>query len=361
VAVGAVALGFATLTQDDAPTAAPSSSSTTTPSTTTTTTTTTAPTTTVPSLTDAEIAAEYGDAVFRIETAGCQYEGVGSGFAIDEHHIVTNRHVVEIDSTPSINTRNGERFTGRVIGWEELPDIAVIEVDRSLPKWMDWSDTESLAEGQRLVSIGYPLPDHDFSVTPGVIVSFVTRGSHRSAIRSDANLDYGNSGGPSLISDGRVAGVVTEMDLNLEGFQFVPLSMTTDEVYETIEWILEHPSSPTVSCGEIGSGTPPYGSGTPTAPEVPAYEHPTPPFYTVILASLSTSRASAQDAVDRAVDLAWEHGLETAVLLSDNFSSLNPGYWVVYTGVFYDRDPAIDYASYLNAQGIDAYSRQVTW
>jgi hypothetical protein len=310
---------------------------------------------------DAEIAAEYGDAVFKIETSGCGYVGTGSGFAIDAHHIVTNRHVVDIDATPSINTRSGDRFTGRVIGWEEIPDIAVIEVDRDLTKWLDWTGADSLTEGQRLVSLGYPLPDHDFSVTPGVIVSFVTEGTHRSGIRSDAQLDRGNSGGPSLISDGRIAGVVTEMDLNVDGFQYVPIIMTTDEVAETIEWILQHPSLPTADCDAVDTAVPPSAPGIPPVPDRPSYDHPEPPFYTVILGSMSVASATYEDAWNRAYELERQYGFEPSVLLSNDFSSLKPGYWVIYVGVFYDRDPAIAIAEEMRVYGIDAYAKQVTW
>lgn len=359
VAVVGIGVGYVALSGDDEPSAASSTPSSLTIA--ATTTTTVAESTTAPGYSDAEIGAEYGDAVFKIETTGCGYTGTGSGFAIDEHHIVTNRHVVDIDASPSINTRTGDRFTGRVIGWEDQPDIAVIEVDRSLTKWMDWTSADTLVEGQNLVSLGYPLPDHDFTVTPGVILSFVTQGYHRVAIRSDAQLDRGNSGGPSLVADGRVAGVVTEMDLNQDGFQFVPIIMTTDEVRETVESILRHPATPTVDCNSLDSGIPPSTPDVPTVPLPPAYEHPVPPFYTVILASMATSGATPQDAVDRANELSWQYGLETGVLLSDDFSSLKRGYWVVYTGVFYDRTSAIDYANYLKSLGIDCYARHVTW
>lgn len=363
VAAIGITIGVLALVEEDTPVAQPAPSTTSTDSTqpSTSTTATTSTTTSIPEMSDAQIASEFGDAVFRIETTGCGYEGVGSGFAIDSNHIVTNQHVVNIDPTPSINTRDGSRFTGRVIGWEANPDVAVIEVDRDLTKWFDWTNAETLTEGQHLVSLGYPLPDHDFSATPGAIVSFITEGTHRAGIRSDAPLDRGNSGGPSLISDGRVAGIVTEMDLNLDGFQFVPIIVTTDEVAETIEWILAHPSRPVVNCDEIEPGNPPYAPEFPPAPDRPPYDHPEPPFYTVILGSMSVASTTYEDAWDRAYELERQYGFDTSVLLSNDFSSLKPGYWVIYAGVFYDREPAIEIADELRMYGIDAYAKQVTW
>ncbi|MCZ7531745.1 MAG: trypsin-like peptidase domain-containing protein [Acidimicrobiia bacterium] len=66
-------------------------------------------------------------------------------------------------------------MSARVVGWDEETDVAVLEVDDELPVALGWADTEALAEGQRIVSLGYPAPATDFSATTGGIVSFQTR------------------------------------------------------------------------------------------------------------------------------------------------------------------------------------------
>jgi S1-C subfamily serine protease len=327
------------------------------------TTTSTAPSeppTTVPEsdeFDDIALVSQFGDAVFKIETVGCGVEATGSGFAIDSRHIVTNRHVVDIDTTPTVYSREGQRYTGRVIGWEEDPDIAVIQVDTDLPIVLAWADSNLLTEGERTVSFGYPLPDHDFSVTPGAVISFEMDGVRRAGIRSDAQLDRGNSGGPSLISNGTVAGVVTQMDLNLDGFQFVPIILPSNDVSETAEWIINHPSRPAADCASVNDdyyAAPPFPDGEPSVgPEWST------PFYTVILASLQTDRASFEDAEARARDLADAHGFDTYVLHSDEFATLSPGFWVVYTGPM-EREDSKTIAALFRDYGIDAYAKQVS-
>jgi hypothetical protein len=66
-----------------------------------------------------------------------------------------------------------------------------------------------------------------------------------------------------------------------------------------------------------------------------------------------------QGALNRADSLAATYGITTGVLLSDDFSSLAPGFWVVYTGVWYDRLLALDWAEYARSIGIDSYARQI--
>ena len=346
------------------------------------TTTTTVPVAPVPEMTttttvveydDAAIGVEFGDSVYKIKGTGCDTGVIGSGFAIDEDHIVTNRHVVAIDTTPMIETRDGERFPGRVIGWREDPDIAVIAVDRNLAEPLEWADTVDLTEGERMVALGYPMPDNDFSVTPGHIVSFISERGQHTAIRSDAALDYGNSGGPSLTPEGEVAGVVTYMDLNWEGFQFVPVVVTADEVRETVDWIIDNPAHPAVDCSAVPSPeepapvpTPPVVAAPPTtaAPTPPSYYYPADSFYTVILASIKASSASYQDAMNQAAQLAvdygfTDYGLVPGVLRSDDFHTLKPGLWVIYIGAWSDKNEAKNVAQDFRNFGIDAYAKLV--
>jgi S1-C subfamily serine protease len=211
-------------------------------------------TTTVPvELTDQELAAEFGDAVFRVEVDGCGYEGSGTAFAVGERHLVTNWHVVVIDGAPTVRSRDGTERRGRVVGATSDPDIAVIELDEPVDTVLEWADTASLSEGQHLVGFGYPVPGTEFGVAPGTILSFQTGPGGREAIRTDAALDRGNSGGPALTSTGQVAGVVTEMAVNLDGFQTIPLAFTHAALQPTIDAMVSSPSEFVADCDEVES------------------------------------------------------------------------------------------------------------
>lgn len=220
---------------------------------TTTTTSTSSTTTTIPepvqlAYTAEELVEEFGDAVWRVETEGCGEVWSGTAFAIDDQHLVTNHHVVANSTRPSLRHRDGSTISGTVIGWSERPDIAVVRVDDGVDRWLEWAPTDELREGQNLLALGYPVPDTVFTATPGSIMSFQSRTGEREALRTNAALDRGNSGGPVLDVQGRVVGVVTEMAPNLGGFQLVPLIFTHDAVDELIDEFLESPEEPEVNC-----------------------------------------------------------------------------------------------------------------
>ncbi|MBK5224695.1 MAG: trypsin-like peptidase domain-containing protein, partial [Acidimicrobiia bacterium] len=217
----------------------------------TTTTTSTSTTEAIPlSFTAEQIAVEFGSAVWRVQSEGCGEAWTGTAFAIGPDLLVTNHHVVSNDPTPELISRNGDTIDATVIGWSERPDLAILEVDTELDEWLKWSPTDEINEGERLVVLGYPVPDTDFTVTPGSVISFQRRSDVREAIRSDAAIDRGNSGGPALDASGRVMGVVTEMATNDGGFQLVPLIFTHDALADTIRGILADPDVPEAQCGD---------------------------------------------------------------------------------------------------------------
>jgi hypothetical protein len=68
-----------------------------------------------------------------------------------------------------------------------------------------------------------------------------------------------------------------------------------------------------------------------------------------VLASLSSANYSRADAAAWRVELAME---DAELLLSDDYSSLSPGYWVLYRGSYPDRATA--------AGACGAYADRVT-
>jgi serine protease Do len=142
--------------------------------------------------------------------------GSGSGFIISSDGLaVTNNHVVTGAATLEVfiggDTTKG--YNATVVGVSECNDLAVIDIDApgDLPRF-DWYDGEVKA-GLDVYAAGFPLGDPEFTLTKGIVAKAKAGGdltgtsSIDHTIEHDANIQPGNSGGPLLTTDGKVAGV----------------------------------------------------------------------------------------------------------------------------------------------------------
>ena len=93
--------------------------------------------------------------------------GGGSGFVYDSSgHIITNNHVVTADqlSIGNVNLEvtfyDGSVYSAKVIGADPLTDIAVVQVDASVPKSkiipLSLGNSSELKTGEGTVVIGNP-------------------------------------------------------------------------------------------------------------------------------------------------------------------------------------------------------------
>lgn len=198
----------------------------------------------------AAVAERAAAAVWRVDATGCGWRSTGSAFAIGDRHLVTNRHVVAVDSSPDIRSRDGHVRNGRVIGSAEHPDLAVIEVSDDLPVKLPLASTESLGPREPLVVLGYPAPAHAFKVSAGRIVNFQgTDRAPREAALTNVPISLGNSGGPGLRSDASVAGVVTRMRLRSDSKDKVAIMFTADAVRTVIDRFIAQPRKVLSTCG----------------------------------------------------------------------------------------------------------------
>ncbi|WP_456316390.1 S1C family serine protease [Swingsia samuiensis] len=137
--------------------------------------------------------------------------GAGSGFIVDPSGIiVTNRHVVGGADKVEVSLSNGREMPARLLGSDELTDIAVIKVDSAQPlPHVTWGNSRQTEIGDWILVAGNPF-GFGSSVTAG-IVSAVGRdlgiGSLDDFIQLDAPINPGNSGGPAFNMRGQVIAV----------------------------------------------------------------------------------------------------------------------------------------------------------
>jgi Do/DeqQ family serine protease len=158
--------------------------------------------------------------------------GTGSGFILSaDGRILTNAHVVDGADKVTVVLKDGRRFQGKVLGKDELTDVAVVKIEATNLPTVTLGNSEQLQPGQWAIAIGNPL-GLDNTVTTGII-SATGRTSNQVGvpdkrvqfIQTDAAINPGNSGGPLLNARGEVIGMNTAIIQGAQGLGFaIPIN-----------------------------------------------------------------------------------------------------------------------------------------
>jgi serine protease Do len=159
-------------------------------------------------------------------------QGVGSGIIIDgKGFILTNNHVVDEAHNLKITLKDGNIFNGKVIGTDEVTDLAVVKVDstEALP-FAQLGNSDQLKIGQIVLAIGNPFGLTGGPTVTAGIVSALNRNLQfengaLELIQTDAAINPGNSGGPLANTNGEVIGINTAKMPYAQGIGFaVPVN-----------------------------------------------------------------------------------------------------------------------------------------
>jgi S1-C subfamily serine protease len=156
-----------------------------------------------------------GESTVKIEGAACGAILEGSGFVAAPNYIVTNAHVVAGMKSPQVESMDGGSQTALVMVFDPKLDIAVLYVNDTPapPLSLDPVDEGRGVEG---VVLGYP-GGGPFQYGAAAVrreLSAVGRDIYgksvvdRNVYEMQALVRPGNSGGPFVLLDGEVAGVV---------------------------------------------------------------------------------------------------------------------------------------------------------
>jgi serine protease Do len=170
-------------------------------------------------------------------------EGVGSGVIIDERgYILTNNHVIDDAERLKVTLPDGRVLRGRVVGSDEVTDLAVIKVesDQPLPA-AQLGNSGDLKAGQIVMAIGNPFGlTGGPAVTAGIVSSLNRSIQSRTGvlelIQTDAAINPGNSGGPLVNTKGEVVAINTANMPYAQGIGFaVPVNTAKAILEELIE------------------------------------------------------------------------------------------------------------------------------
>ncbi len=157
----------------------------------------------------------------RNQTFKQEVKSLGSGFFISsDGYIVTNSHVAGNAVKIVVTTIDGKQHDARLVGADELTDIALLKVDDGGPfPALRLGNSDEVIVGEWTIAMGNPFGLFEINnkpiVTVGVVSSTglnfpdVQGRSYRDMIQTDAAINSGNSGGPLLNANAEVIGVNT--------------------------------------------------------------------------------------------------------------------------------------------------------
>jgi serine protease Do len=183
-----------------------------------------------------EVAAQATPATVLVKsTLGDGRAGFGSGALISaDGSILTCAHVIDTAADVEVTLADGETFAARVLGRNPKQDYALLKIEMTGLPHFDLGDSEKVKLGDWVIALGHPggpYPD----LKPAFSVGRVT-GLHRrlpvqamdrfydDAIRTDAPIFAGNSGGPLLDLDGKLIGLNGAILLVNENSYAVPMA-----------------------------------------------------------------------------------------------------------------------------------------
>ncbi|MEW6399210.1 MAG: trypsin-like peptidase domain-containing protein [Bacillota bacterium] len=171
------------------------------------------------------VAERVGPSVVGIEASvyywGWSHETKGgSGVVLSQDgYIVTNHHVIEGAREVMAILPDRRRVPARVVGSDDLNDLAVLKVGVVGLTPAAFGDSDALKVGELAVAIGNPVdPAFERTVTAGIIsgVNRAVQMEDRNGmeyilelLQTDAAINPGNSGGPLCNARGEVVGINT--------------------------------------------------------------------------------------------------------------------------------------------------------
>ena len=174
-------------------------------------------------------------------------EGTGSGVIFSQDgYIVTNNHVVEFADELEVILYDNRKFKAKLIGTYPQSDLAVIKIEATGLRTLQFADSDKAKIGEWVLAIGNPF-ELNSTVTAGIISAkdrdidiIKGNGAIESFIQTDAAVNPGNSGGALVDANGRLLGITTAIATPTgvySGYSFaIPVNLLVKVVNDIINY-----------------------------------------------------------------------------------------------------------------------------
>jgi serine protease DegS len=169
---------------------------------------------------------------------------LGSGVIVDaQGHLVTNHHVIQGADEIRIQLADGRVATPRIVGADPDTDLAILRVQIENVPFMSMGRSNELRAGDVVLAIGNPFGLSQ-TVTQG-IVSATGRGrlgvaDFEDFIQTDAAINFGNSGGALINTEGELIGINTAVLAQALGTDGISFAIPVNMVRGFMDQIIQH-------------------------------------------------------------------------------------------------------------------------
>jgi S1-C subfamily serine protease len=135
-------------------------------------------------------------------------DSMGSGFLISrDGYLLTDEHVVGTSRYVRVKFVTGREVNGEVVRADRKRDVALVKLEGDVYPYLPLGESSRVQPGADVFAIGTPLEEmFGQTVTKGIVSGYGEEDGQR-ILRSDVNIQKGNSGGPLLDRSGVVVGL----------------------------------------------------------------------------------------------------------------------------------------------------------
>jgi serine protease DegQ len=173
-----------------------------------------------------------------------QMASLGSGVIVSgDGYILTNNHVVEGADVIEVGLADGRKAAARIVGTDPETDLAVIRISaRNLPV-MVLGDPEAARVGDVVLAIGNPFGVGQ-TVTLGIISALGRNNLHinnfENFIQTDAAINFGNSGGALVDTNGHLLGINSAIYSQTGGSVGIGFAIPVSTAKNVLDAIVKH-------------------------------------------------------------------------------------------------------------------------
>ncbi len=172
---------------------------------------------------------------------------LGSGVIISPNgYILTNYHVVEGSSDVKVVLNSKQEYRAKVIGTDEMTDVAVLKVDATGLPVMPLGDSRTIEVGDFCLALGSPFGLGQ-TVTFGIIsakgrsdLGIEAPGAYEDFIQTDAAINPGNSGGALVNARGELIGINTAILSKSGGNVGIGFAVPINLARQAMDQIIRH-------------------------------------------------------------------------------------------------------------------------